>query len=128
MKPVQWEVPVVFALTLTQIGGSGVAKLFTLSDAAAMQKASKFVEICTAFTVVVSGAVIYFAWGEEFQDPDSHGKELVTAFASVVLLPTLVMSPLAVTVVIGAWQLVRWMVVEFHRGVVVVIWEQARRG
>lgn len=128
MKPLQWEVlvPIVFALTLTQVGGAGVAKLFALSNAETMQRVSKVIEICTAYTVVVSGSVLYFAWGSLFPDPGAHGKEMLSAFLSQVLLPALATSPIAVTGVIGSWQLLRWTVVEFHRDVVIPSWELAR--
>lgn len=129
MAPSQWEilVPIVFVLTLTQVGGSGIAKLFSLSESIAMQRFSKFVEICTAFTVVMSGAIVYFAWGTDFPDPHGHEKEVATSFISIALVPALIASPITILMAIGMWRVVQWMVLGFFDDVIHPLWQSARK-
>ncbi|MCS4255826.1 hypothetical protein M2405_004129 [Rhodococcus erythropolis] len=113
-------------LTLTQVGGSGIAKLFSLSESISMQRFSKFVEICTAFTVVMSGAIVYFAWGTDFPNPRGHEKEVATSFISVALVPALIASPITTLMTIGVWRVVQLMVLRFFDDVIRPLWQSAR--
>ncbi|MFD4785133.1 hypothetical protein ACFWNH_29360 [Rhodococcus qingshengii] len=124
MEPMQWElfVPIIFSLTLTQVAGTDIAQLFALSDSIGMQRTSKFIEICTAITVVTSGVVVYFAWGTDFPNPVGHEKDVFTSYMTSVLVQVLIASPGIALIVIAFWQVIRWLALAVFQDLVLYSW------